>query len=376
MSLDPNNTQPMPLVSVVLAAYNADRFISQTLESVLSQTYGNLEVIVVDDGSTDRTREIADQYARSDSRVRAFSQSNRGPCEARNFGIGHARGEYIASIDADDIWHPEKLQQQVEVFSENPSNIGLVYTWSAYMDENGSFTGGGCTSVEEGDVYVKLLCVNFIGNGSAALIRRSCIEQCGSYRDRFASSEDKELFVRIAECYDFKVVPRYLVGYRQVKGSLSRQIERLERSHLLLMQEIKDRHPEIPSKIYHWSLGILYSYLTARCVDNRNFRTAAHCFAKALRHDFSCISRLPGYIGPKLVSRRSSWLGRLRSVSNLPSVQRLSSELTPPDTRVPASSVDLLGACRANPSSSPFGIFSKRRIDFIERIHIDRGRYC
>src|SRR5262245_1302656 len=103
-----------PLVSVVIPAFNAARFICTTLDAVLRQTYRHIEVIVIDDGSTDATTDLVRQYAQRDHRVHLHLQSNRGPSEARNTGIAKSSGEFIAPLDADDIWYPEKLRKQVE----------------------------------------------------------------------------------------------------------------------------------------------------------------------------------------------------------------------------------------------------------------------
>jgi glycosyltransferase involved in cell wall biosynthesis len=105
------------LTSVVIPAYNAERFLERTMLSVLRQTYNNLEVIVIDDGSTDKTRLIAEAGATGDSRVRIISVPNGGVAKARNIGIQEANGEYVAFVDADDLWHPTKIDRQVTAMS-------------------------------------------------------------------------------------------------------------------------------------------------------------------------------------------------------------------------------------------------------------------
>lgn len=107
------NDLDAPLVSVIIPAYNADNFIAQTLESVLSQTYQNIEILVVDDGSTDTTPEIVKDFATKDSRVNLLQQSNAGVAVARNLAYLHSKGEYIAPIDADDIWYPQNLENKL-----------------------------------------------------------------------------------------------------------------------------------------------------------------------------------------------------------------------------------------------------------------------
>jgi len=116
-------------------AYNADRYLAPTLTSVLDQTYTNIEILVVDDGSTDTTREVAQRFANTDSRVHVLCQKNNGVAAARNEGIRRAHGEWIAPIDADDIWHPHKIEHQIRLVARSAADVGLIYAWSVDIDE-------------------------------------------------------------------------------------------------------------------------------------------------------------------------------------------------------------------------------------------------
>ena len=129
-------TKEYPLISVIVPAYNAETFIQRTLDSILTQTYTNIEVLVVDDGSQDRTAEIVESFVEKDSRVTLLKQKNAGVATARNLAIEKSRGEYIAPIDADDIWYPQKLEKQVQCMLEADQSIGLVYAWSVRIDED------------------------------------------------------------------------------------------------------------------------------------------------------------------------------------------------------------------------------------------------
>jgi len=131
------------LVSVIIPAYNAARFIRRTLVSVLAQTHPDLDVIVVDDGSVDETVSIVEAIARDDPRVRLFRQKNSGVSAARNAALSVARGAYIAPLDADDLWHPAKLEKQLAVFANRPANVGLVYCWFAVTKKTRSFSRAG-----------------------------------------------------------------------------------------------------------------------------------------------------------------------------------------------------------------------------------------
>src|SRR5262245_35299311 len=129
--------QSKALVSVIVPSYNASRYIRETLESVLGQTYSSFEVIVVDDGSTDETAAIVGDHSRRDSRIRLVSQSNAGVGAARNRGIAEASGEFIAPLDADDIWYPDKLQKQVASLQRHGTEWGVGYCWLKSFNERG-----------------------------------------------------------------------------------------------------------------------------------------------------------------------------------------------------------------------------------------------
>src|SRR5690606_15977961 len=129
--------QPDPVVSVVVPAYNAEAYLGEALRSVLAQTYELLEVLVIDDGSQDRTADIVRELAMEDERVRLLQQSNSGVADARNLGIEHARGVYIAPLDADDLFYPQKLEAQVARMESGDEAVGVVYCWWISIDHEG-----------------------------------------------------------------------------------------------------------------------------------------------------------------------------------------------------------------------------------------------
>ena len=276
-------TDNAPLVSVIIPAYNAERFIERTLKSVLAQTYHNLEVIVVDDGSQDRTAEIVQSISQLDGRVKLLQQPNSGVAAARNLGIQKSTGEFIAPIDADDIWYPENIEKQVKCIINSDSSVGLVYSWSVDINEDDFLTGGFHASEQKGKVYLPLLCRNFIGNGSAVLIRKTCLEKVGGYNNKELKdehshgSEDWELYLRIAECYQFGVLPEFLIGYRKNSLSTSYKDASMVKFYELLMQMVRQKHPEIPEQIYHWSGSNFYLYLAYQ-----SFHSSKHSNSLAL----------------------------------------------------------------------------------------------
>ncbi|OUL28418.1 glycosyl transferase family 2 [Nostoc sp. T09] len=277
-----------PLVSVIVPAYNAEKFIQKTLHSILSQTYKNIEVLVVDDGSQDRTAEIVQSIALNDQRVILLQQPNSGVAAARNLAIQNSQGEFIAPIDADDIWYPQNLERQVQCILEGGRDIGLVYAWSMDIDENDTPTGGFRVSHIEGNVYKTLLCHYFLGNASACLIRSTCFEKVGGYNCNLKANnaqgcEDWELSLRIAEHYRFKVVPEFLIGYRQICSSMSGNYQIMAKSHQLMLDSVQQKHPEISRFLYRLSSSSFYMYLARQSSQSGSDRNTLFWLVQALK---------------------------------------------------------------------------------------------
>ena len=238
------------LVSVVIPAYNAAATIGETLDSVRAQTHRRLDIVVVDDGSTDRTLEIVRAHAAQDGRVRLLQQANAGVAAARNAGVAGARGEWVAPVDADDLWRRDKIERQLGALQRGGGRVGLVYTWSMLIDEHSRILGRGPSGTVEGDAVRALCRSNVVGNGSSALMRRSAVIDAGGYdatlRQRRAQGcEDLKLYLAIAERWQFAVVPEYLTGYRQGSASMSSDVLQMWRSWQIVEAEVGRRHPHL-----------------------------------------------------------------------------------------------------------------------------------
>lgn len=222
----------MPRVSVIIPTYNSARFITATLDSVLGQSFRDFEIIVVDDGSTDNTREVVRPYLNS---IDYIYQQNSERSVARNNALSRARGEYIAFLDSDDLWTPEKLARQVAVLDDHPQ-VSLVFTQARYVDEGGkpvSFAGQTIDG-QPGkelvivDYSIPLLSSNVIaGGGSAAMTRRRLLEEVGNFDLDLVQSEDWDMWVRLARLGPFAYIPEPLTSYRVYgwKKLLSRQMD-------------------------------------------------------------------------------------------------------------------------------------------------------
>jgi glycosyltransferase involved in cell wall biosynthesis len=259
-----------PLVSVIIPAFDAAKHIGQALNSVLSQTYEAIEVIVVDDGSSDATSAIVEEFVKRDVRVQLVRQSNAGVGGARNTAIGKARGKYIAPLDADDFWFPEKVKKQVSCMEQLGSETGLVYCWSILIDEHGDFVGNGCSQTVEGRLRHALVLRNIVGNASVPLFRATALEKVGLYLTRAEQGgtqgcEDWDLYIRIAEAFSVHVVPEFQVAYRQTKRSMSVRTEGMAASFAVVLSRARQRNCDLPSAAFRWSAGNFYLHLVKTC---------------------------------------------------------------------------------------------------------------
>jgi glycosyltransferase involved in cell wall biosynthesis len=269
-----------PLVSVIVPAFNAERTLRRTLASVLAQTYPALELIVVDDGSCDGTLAIARSLAETHANVRVISGKNRGVSHARNWGIAEARGEYVAPLDADDLWHPTKLARQMEAMLRAGSSTALVYCPYRSIDEHDLVTATSCAFDVRGYALCRHLLINVVGNGSSALMRKSAVLECGGY-DSSLHCEDLLLQLRIAERYPIDCVREYLVGYRKGPGrstDFSRMTAGLRRVHALIRSEV----PEVPEQAFRWGASAYLADVALTQVWQGGHReglaTLAECF--------------------------------------------------------------------------------------------------
>jgi glycosyltransferase involved in cell wall biosynthesis len=240
-----------PLVSVVVPAFNATKTISETLRSISRQTYAALEIVVVDDGSTDETADIARRYGATDSRVRVVTKPNGGVASARNAGIHCTKGAFVAFIDADDLWHPTKIAKQVKVLLAGGPDMALVYAPFRLIDADGRVLASPHKYGVNGWVIHRHFYSNLVGNGSALLVRRSVLEEFGGFdswllQQGAEGCEDLLLQLRIATRYRFGEVSEYLVGYRRLPDNMSSNTDQMIRSGILAVNKALSECRHIP----------------------------------------------------------------------------------------------------------------------------------
>jgi glycosyltransferase involved in cell wall biosynthesis len=300
-----------PLVSIVIPVYNAERYVGYTLDSVLKQTWRELEVIVVIDGATDCSMEVCKQF--DDKRIKYVVQENGGLAAARNAGIDVARGDYIGFIDADDIWLAEKITRHMEQFDKDP-DLGLSYSYSSLMDEDGKDLG---TLQKEGtnptsfqDCYVR----NVIGNGSNALLRKDvfigretddqAFPPMVSFDTDLRRAEDFELWSRIASLTRWKLacIPEELVRYRINMSGLSSNTKLQRHYHLLAMAKISAYAPRMAESYRTSAVAHLYWHQARTLAHQKNTRAGLQAVRHALHYNWRTITGNHFMIGAALAS--------------------------------------------------------------------------
>lgn len=212
----------MPKVSVVIPAYNTLAYLPQSLASALEQTFTDFDVLIVDDGSADGVAAWAAQL--SDPRVRLVTQANQGLPGARNTGVAGTEGEYIAFLDGDDLWRPDKLTKQVALLDKRPE-VGLVHSSVRFIDARGDATSSPVAAHGDGDLYREFLTFNefyMVRCGSTPLVRRACFDRVGVFDPSLKFAEDWEMWTRVAAHYHVAALSENLVSYRQHASNLTR----------------------------------------------------------------------------------------------------------------------------------------------------------
>jgi len=203
-----------PTVSVIIPTYNMARYLPEAIESVLNQSFKDFEIIVVDDGSTDNTKPIIESFQ---DKIIYLYQSNRGESAARNLGIKKAHGEFLAFLDADDKWLPDKLNLQVEVFKNNPT-IGMVACGAMGIDESGKFIKQYVPkNFASHNSLLKALSISQIipGSSSGVLVRKKCFETVGFFDEKIKIGPDWDMWLRIAKKFNIYFIEKPLVLIRK-----------------------------------------------------------------------------------------------------------------------------------------------------------------
>ncbi|HEY9673425.1 MAG TPA: glycosyltransferase [Waterburya sp.] len=281
----------MPLISVIIPVYNGEKSIKETLDSILHQTISDLEILIINDGSQDSTIEIVTSV--QDPRIQIFSYPNAGLAASRNRGIKLASTDYISFIDADDLWTPDKLEAQYKALQENPQ-AAVAYSWTDYIDDSSQFLRRGSHITVQGDAQAKLLVMDFLENGSNALIRKQALIDVGGFDELLPAAEDWDIFLKLAAKYSFVAVPSSQILYRISANSMSANVVRQEAACLKVLDRAFTQAPESLQCLKRHSFGNLYKYLTAKALDGYPDRqrglTAGRLFWNSIQQDPSLLS--------------------------------------------------------------------------------------
>jgi glycosyltransferase involved in cell wall biosynthesis len=201
-----------PQISVLMSVYNGELFLRESIESILGQTFGDYEFIIINDGSTDGTKEILDKFSATDTRIKVINQKNRGQASSFNKHYKYARAGYIAIMDSDDISLPTRFEKQIK-FLENHPEIGILGTWIELINEEGHVTGKWCTPVLPGLVKWGLTYSASIAHATV-LMRRTIFSQLKGYNERTPYAADYDLWIRAVNLTKAANLPEVLYKYR------------------------------------------------------------------------------------------------------------------------------------------------------------------
>ncbi|MEO3388976.1 glycosyltransferase family 2 protein [Mesorhizobium sp. CAU 1741] len=240
----------LPHVSVIVPAYNAAWCLERTLISIAAQTYPNFDVIIVNDGSTDGTEAVIDAFIAGDVRFRKLCQSNKGVVEARNSALLKTDGEFVAPIDSDDLWAPDYLCEQVKALQAAPPEVPFSFCYSLWIDEQDRLLSASVPDKPPRTDLIGILRENSVGNGSAAVFRRSALEAVGGYDATLMprgarGGEDWKLSLMLTAVHSAVLVPKPLVAYRITAGSLSADANAQAKSLLIVLDDVKKAYPQI-----------------------------------------------------------------------------------------------------------------------------------
>ena len=244
------------VISVITPTYNRARFLPAAVASVLSQTFGDFELIIVDDGSEDNTPDVLKPFF-ADRRVRYVYQENQGQSHARNLALKQATGDFIAFLDSDDVWAPDKLEKQLAVFRAN-SEVDIVHGDEAIINEQGSVVSLQNMRRYSGRITRYLLADNSVSI-TTALVRRRCFDEMGGFDTSVGVADDYELWLRFSARYCYQYEPGIVASYRVMADQISSDKRRRYAANERIIQQFLARYGEVLSPgERRWGLARFY----------------------------------------------------------------------------------------------------------------------
>lgn len=279
-----------PLVSVIIPSYNMAEYLPFAVGSVQAQTHDDLEIWVVDDGSTDNTRQVMEEFT-ADSRVHYCFRENGGLPAARNTGIRQSRGDIIGLCDADDMWEPDKLEKQLPVFHGSP-RVGVVYTDAQRIDPAGARLPARAWGAEyrvSGQITRQLVLRNVV-TGSTSLIRRECFDAVGLYDESLTGAEDYDLWLRISTRFEFAYLDEVTYLYRQWDGQMSRNSLKMLDNCARILEKFAAQHGDlVESEVLREAWAGYYTDRSLSIMESHQTR------GPALKATYAALRHKPGY---------------------------------------------------------------------------------
>ncbi len=216
-----------PLVSIIVPTYNRAHLLGRAINSVLCQTFKDWELIIIDDNSNDNTIDIINNFLNKGQKIIyiKLDKNSGGASLPRNVGINIAKGDYIAFLDSDDEWLPEKLEKQVNLFLKLEKDVGIVYTGAFFIDQNKNIRIK--RAIDKGFIYEKELSYNPVGSPSRVMVRSECFKNCGLFDDSLLCAEDWDMWIRISKNYKVEYIDIPLVNYIESSDSISINFNKL-----------------------------------------------------------------------------------------------------------------------------------------------------
>lgn len=270
-----------PLISVITPTYNRADFLKETIESVLNQDYENIEHLIVDDGSTDKTRELIREYE-PNRKVRYFFQQNSGQSVARNKGLNEAKGDYICFLDSDDYFLPGKLKKQIEAFEQNPT-VDLVYGDYIFVDANGNRLDQKNMIRYSGKITDQLLKDNCVSMNTT-MVRKGLIDSEGGFSEHVKFADDYDLWLRLSVDAQFLYLPEKLSAYRLMNNQISsNKRARFESNEEIICRFLKNNSYLFSESVKKDALNHLYIRAARHFSKAGNFTLAQSYLLKAFK---------------------------------------------------------------------------------------------
>lgn len=248
----------MPKVSIIIPTHNRAELLQLAIKSVLGQTFQDFEIIIVDDASTDNMTDVVSAF--KDERIKLFRRDvSGGDAVARNLGIANSKGEYIALLDDDDEWFPEKLQRQIGILMNSTPEIGAVYTGCIFIDIESQKILGVRYAEERGNIFSAILAENRI-NTSSVVLKRTCFEKVGLFDESIPWCSDQDMWIRISKEFQWECVRDTLVKYGEHLNKLTNHFGLKIKGKEKIIEKYKRNLLASPkAHTFHYlSLGIMY----------------------------------------------------------------------------------------------------------------------